>query len=118
MRGHPGNGRRNLCYPSVTEFETEDSRRAGGPQRDFGLGWHDSRRRDAHRVTWIEPTGELVAVGIAVATDGLPLVMGTSNSSLTGTSYTSRDTNAPALSLTGSGSQGGDATLGRSRALV
>jgi len=62
MLGHPGNGRRNRRYPSVGEFVLADGKRAGGPQHDFGIGWHERRTRDAHRVTWIEPTGELVAV--------------------------------------------------------
>jgi hypothetical protein len=53
----------------------------------------------------------LGTAGVSAADDGQPLIMGTSNTSSTGTSYTSTDANAPALRLTGSGSQGGEATL-------
>jgi hypothetical protein len=60
--GHPGSGKRNRLYPSVAEFESEDSRRCDERQVDLGHGWHAKKRRGTQRVIWIELTGELVAV--------------------------------------------------------
>lgn len=66
-RGHPGNGRRNPRYPSETMFIAEDPRRrptsaGGGTQCDYGVHWRD-HRGGGRRLTWIEDTGELIAVG-------------------------------------------------------
>lgn len=61
--GHPGNGRRNPRYATLGQFESEDLRREGPMQADYGVGWGDPGTTGGHRVTWIEKTGELIAVG-------------------------------------------------------
>jgi hypothetical protein len=60
--GAPGNGRRSSLYASQHQFEAEDVRRSGPVQIDFGVRWRDRERRGC-RVTWIEKTGELIAIG-------------------------------------------------------
>ena len=62
-RGHPGNGRRNRRYATLAQFERDDPRREGPMQADYGVGWGNPGTPGGHRVTWIENTGELVAVG-------------------------------------------------------
>lgn len=64
-RGHPGNGRRNQRYPSEAAFIAADSRRqprydGPGSQYDYGVWWRGPG--GGNRLTWIKPTGELVAV--------------------------------------------------------
>jgi hypothetical protein len=64
--GHPGNGRRNRRYPDEGAFIADDPRRrprsaGGGDQCDYGVRWRGSQR-GGHRLTWIEDTGELIAV--------------------------------------------------------
>lgn len=64
--GHPGNGSRNEQYPSESAFTTADPRRRPrcdgglGRQIDYGVGWYTPE--GGHRLTWIQATGELVAV--------------------------------------------------------
>jgi hypothetical protein len=60
--GAVGSGRGNRIYSTLREFESEDNRRVGPEQLDFGVHWHADRRRIGHRITWLERTGELVAV--------------------------------------------------------
>jgi hypothetical protein len=56
-----GDGLRNQAWPSEEIFESEDARRVGPTQRDFGVAWRDARRKGC-RVTYIVKTGEVVAV--------------------------------------------------------
>lgn len=69
-RRYPGNRRRTIRYPTLEEFEEEDDRRTGDPQIDYGVHWRDRGQRSGHRLTWIEPTGELVAVAGGRAGEG------------------------------------------------
>lgn len=62
LRGRPATARGNRVYESLAAYESEDSRRQGRPQLDFGIGWRDRDRRGGLRVTWIQQTGELIAV--------------------------------------------------------
>lgn len=57
-----GSGRANRAWPSNRAFVADDSRRDGGDQCDYGVHWYDRRRPGHHRLTYIEDTGEVIAV--------------------------------------------------------
>jgi hypothetical protein len=59
--GRIGSGRGNTVYSSEAEFYRGNRRRRGRDEFDFGVHWRDGNRRSA-RLTWVKPTGELIAV--------------------------------------------------------
>lgn len=52
-------------YASVEAFYAADERRRRSPELDFGVGW---RAADVvYRLTWVDATGELIAVQLTPA---------------------------------------------------
>lgn len=52
-------------YPSVEAFYDADERRRLSPELDYGVWWRATGV--VHRLTWVEATGELVAVQLTPA---------------------------------------------------
>jgi hypothetical protein len=53
-------------YQSLDAFYFEDPIRAASREVDYGVDWHDDGRPwPRYRVSWLEATGELVAVTLA-----------------------------------------------------
>jgi hypothetical protein len=54
-----------LNFPTVEAFYTADERRRRSPELDYGVWWR--RRGVVYRLTWVEATGELIAVQLTPA---------------------------------------------------
>lgn len=53
-------------YASVEVFYADDERRRRSPELDFGVWWRD-RGGVVYRLSWVEATGELIAVQLTPA---------------------------------------------------
>lgn len=57
------NALRPVAFDSVEDFYAADGRRRPSPELDFGVWWR--WRGVIYRLTWVEATGELIAVQLS-----------------------------------------------------
>lgn len=53
----------NLSFPSIEAFYAADERRRWSRELDFGVWWRQGTT--IHRITWVDDTGELIAVRLS-----------------------------------------------------